>query len=132
MRKNWDVSRGNKAIKKLLQAGRRDVVRRFDEDVSSISQRQQLSRAKLSQEIRNNVVVGPGHEFQRDAPLGDCLLQLNYRLPYLGAGVVIEPRQDMRGAGHNCYAVFSKRSCHIDGGRKIGGSVVDARKDMAV
>jgi hypothetical protein len=124
--------RRNKAEKQLLQAGRRDMVRRFDEDVSSISQRQQLSRAKFSQEIRNNVVVGPSHEFQRNPLLGDRLLQMNYRLPYLGAGIVIEPGQDMRRARHNCYAVFSKRFCHIDGGREIAGSVVDARKDMAV
>ena len=92
-----------------------------------------LPAAKLSQEIRDDVVVGTGDEMR-----AECLVSAtDLAAVELSTAGFVDRSCDRAPAE---YAACRPRSshhrrqmlCHIDGGRDIGSSVIDARKDMAV
>jgi hypothetical protein len=76
-------------------------MRRLDQHIARIGKRKQMTRAKARGEIRRHVNIRTGNEPQCDSLLVENALQLLHGLPDCGAGIMIEPGQNMRRARHN-------------------------------
>lgn len=86
-----------------------------------------MSGAQTANKIRNDVDVSAGDEAQGDGLLIQNGLQVVDRLSDLWAGVVIEPRQDVRCAGHDRHAIVDRCACHGERHGDVCGAVIDAR-----
>jgi hypothetical protein len=108
------------------------MVRRLDQDVARIGERKHAAVAERRGKVRGDVDVGAGHEAQRQAFAVQCRLQVGGCLPDLRAAVMVDPGQDVRGAGDHGDAVVEESARHRQRHRQIGGAVVDAGQDVAM
>ena len=99
MGENGDITCRQQIEEKILQPGRGDVMRWFDEDISSVGQRQYSAAVQPPRHIGNDMGVCAGHEAQRDPALIQMTLELKGRQTDLGAVIIINAREDMRCAG---------------------------------
>ena len=132
MRQNWHIS-GNKNVEEeVLQPDRSDMVRRLDENIAGVGERQQMARTQPSYKVLDDVVVGAGNELQRNGMLIERQLQLSHGIDDLGAGVVVDTRKNVWRASNNRYAVIDKGACHLQRDRQITRTIVDARQNVAM
>jgi hypothetical protein len=90
------------------------MMRRFYEDISRVGQRQQMAAPEFCYEIRHDVIIGAGHQLERNPFLVQCLLQLLGGLADLRACIVIQSRQDMRRTGNDRHTVGHGSFGHLD------------------
>src|SRR5262249_3824300 len=108
-----DIASCQEVEKKLLQPHRRDMVRRLDQNVARIREGEKASGPEPSKKIRHHVHICTGHELEWNALPVERLLQCKCCFPDLGAGIVIEARQDVWRAGDNSYAVLDEQLRHL-------------------
>lgn len=111
----------------LTQPRRRHMMRWFDQDVTRVSQRQEMSGADLGHEIRDHVIVGTGHQRDGDACVVEHLLEGCNLLADEWSRVVVDAWQDVRGAGHDLDAVVGEGASHVDRHAKVACAIVDIR-----
>ena len=126
------VARNLQIEEHLIYPRRRDVVRRLDEDVARVGQRQHASVTELRNAVRCNVIVCPRNELQRNVRLVESSLQLADGGANPAIRVLIETGQNVRRACDHGDAVGDERARHIQCCVHIGRAVVDAREDVAV
>jgi hypothetical protein len=132
MGQNWRVSGADNAEQEVSQSGGRGVMRRFDENIARVGERQEVSPAEGCDKIRHDMVVRAGNEFQGDAALIEFFLQsLNGEADFR-ASVVKKSRQNMRCTGDNRDPVSDPGARHGNRCLEVRGSVVNARQYMAV
>ena len=83
-------------------------------------------------EIGDDVIVRACDEPERNPGIVEPGLQHRHRLPDLRAGIMIEARQDVRGARHAFDTLIHIGTGHRHGRAVVGRSVIDARKQMTV
>jgi hypothetical protein len=76
--------------------------------------------------------VGAGHQLQRDALAVELGLKRGDGLAYLGTGVVVNARHDVRRAGEHLDAAFRRLTRHGERHRQIGRAIVDAGEHVTV
>jgi hypothetical protein len=108
-----------------MRGGR--VVRRLDENVTRVAQREQPPGLEARDKIGHHMIVGAGNETQGNSFLIERVLQLLDGSPDLRTGVVVQARQNMWSAGDHRNAVSRPRPGHFESDAEIGGSVIDAR-----
>jgi hypothetical protein len=112
MGQNWNVSGCRQGEKEVLEPRRRHVMRRLDQHIPRVAERQQTACAETGYEIGDHVIVGTRSEAQCDARVVERMLQLRHGLADLRAGIVIKAGQNVRGAGDDKDAVSDGRSRH--------------------
>lgn len=87
-------------------------MRRFDQHVARISNRQNPPRTQSGDKIGRHMGVGASGQAKRNSALIECLLQIPDGLADAAAFVVIETGQDMRRAGHHGNTLGGSRLRH--------------------
>lgn len=126
-----EASRRN-AEEEIAETRRRGDVRRLDEDIAGVCEREEVTSTQRRDKIRNDVIVGASDELQRNAVSVQLFLKISNRVADIGAGVMIDAREDMRRAGHDGDAVRNPRARHGERDVQSFGPVVDAWQDMTV
>ena len=108
------------------------MMRRLDQNVSRVRQRQNPTGPQSADKIWRDVHIGTGNHAQWYSGLVDRELQVVDSSADRRAFIVVHARQDMRRCGHNGNAVGHERLRHAQGHRKICSAIVDAWKDMAM
>ncbi len=78
--------------KKLLQLGRRRVVRRLNQHVAGIGDGKELAGAKAGDEIRSHVNVRSSSQPKRDSFFIENILELQGGLPDSRTGIMVQSR----------------------------------------
>lgn len=107
-------------------------MRRFDENVVRISDRQQRSVTQAAHEIRCDVVVRTGEETEPHLRMIEVPLQVMNRDSNLGPRIIIKAGQYVRCAGYALYSLCYIRAGHVERNRKFVRPVVHARQYMAM
>jgi hypothetical protein len=116
----------------ILELHRGDVMRGLDQHVARVGERQQAAGSEAGREVRHHVDVGAGDELERDILPRKGQLQCLRCLANLGAAILVEPRQNVRRAGHDGDTVSRRQARHVQRRTKIPRTVVDARQQMAM
>jgi hypothetical protein len=132
MREDGDVAGHHKIEEEMLHPHRGDMMGRFDENIARVSQRQKAPGPEPGNKIRRHVHICTSDKTKGNALPIQGLLQCKRRLPDLWAGVMVEPRQDVRRAGDNGDPVGDVQLCHLHRDAPIGCTVIDAGENMAV
>lgn len=80
-------------------------MRRLNEYITGISERKQPPGAQSGDKIGTHVDIGARYETQRNCLRVKARLKLDGRLANRRTGIVVKPRQNMRRAGYNLYAL---------------------------
>jgi hypothetical protein len=132
MRKHRHVSGDRQVEEEVLQLRRRGVMRRLNQHVARISDRQELARSKSGNEVGGHVDIRTGDQAQRNSVLVERVLQRLSRLANRRPVIVVETRQDVRRTGKNSYALRNRRLGHRQRDGQIARAVVDSGQDMAM
>jgi len=108
------------------------MVRRFNQHVARVGERQQAAGTQARDEIGDHVDVGAGCKAQGNAFLVENALQALGGFAQRRAGVVVQSREDVRGAGYDRYALGDGGFRHVERNRKVARPIVDTRQDMAM
>lgn len=124
---------GNRQVEEeVLQLRRRGVMRRLDQHVARISDRQELARSKPGKEVGSHVDIRSGDQAQRNSVLIEHVLKRPGRLANRWTIIVIETRQDVRRTGKDRYALGDRSLGHRQRDGQIARPVVDPGQDMAM
>ena len=132
MSKDGVVARQTDVKEEVFKARRRHVVRRFDQHIQRIRERQKTPFFQAGHEVRGDVIIGAWHHFERNAGLVEALLQQNNSLPDFGAGVWVHAWHDMGSAGDAHDALLRKSTSHRQACLKIGCSVIETWQQMTM
>ena len=132
MGKHRHVSGNRQVEEKVLQLRRRGVMRRLNQHVARISDRQELTRSKPGNEVGSHVNVGAGDQAQRNSILVEHVLERLSRLANRRPLIVIETGQDVRRAGENRYPLGNRGLGHSPRDGQIARPVIDPGQDMAM
>ena len=114
MREDRDVARDEKLEERFVEPRRRNVMRRFDEQISGISERRQAPIAQAANHVGCDVNICADSQVQGDAIIIQMGLQALHLHPDLRAGIMIKSRQDMGCAGDNLDPVGNQCPCHFE------------------
>jgi hypothetical protein len=87
-------------------------MRRLDQHVTRIGNRQKPARPETGDEIGRHVDVRAGHEAKRNTVLVENVLKFADRFANRRAGIVVEAGQDMGRTGNNCDSLSHGRFRH--------------------
>jgi hypothetical protein len=90
MGENGDKTRHQQAEEKVLQMRGFGVMRRLDQHVARVAEREQPSGLKARNKIRHDVIVRAGNELEGNAFLIEGRLQLAERTPDLRTAIVVQ------------------------------------------
>ena len=129
---NRDIAGGDQVEEEVFELRRRGVVRRLDQHIAGIGQRNEPSGAQSGHEIRAHMHVRPGDETERDRLGVEPLLQRRHRLPDTRAVIMIKARQNVRRARHGLDALSDRRPGHRKRHANVARPVVEARQHVTV
>lgn len=126
------VARRHDAEEEVAETWWRGVMRRFDQHVATIGERQQMTTAQPCDEIRDDVVISAGYKLEGNVARPQFFLQILNRDPDVGSAVMEETGQDMGRAGQHRHPVRNRGARHCDSGFEIPCAIVDTRQNMTV
>jgi hypothetical protein len=132
MRKNGDVSRQEDTEKQILQPRRGAVMRRFRQRVGRISQCQKMPLLEARDKFRDDVIIRPRCQPERDCRVVEPALERGNRPADLRPVIMIEARKNVRGTGDSLNPLIHQGPRHIERHPVIQGTVVDSRQQMAM
>ena len=127
-----DDAGGHQLEHHAFEVGRGHVVRRFQQQVARTGQGRDAAAADALEQAQVQVHVGTFDQAQGDAFLIQLRLQGGDGRHDAVAGVVVQARVDVRGAGHRGDAVGGGHARHVQRHGQIGGAVVDGRQQVVV
>ncbi len=107
-------------------------MRRLDQHVARIGQRQQAAATQAGDEIGSHMNVRTGDQAKGNFLFVENHLQVVNSQADGGAGVMIQSREDVRCAGHDRYALRDRRPRHIERHGQVAGPVVDPGQYVAM
>lgn len=109
---HWNIPRRHDAKEQIAQTGGRRMVRRLDQYVSAVGEGEKMAATQCRDKIGNHVIIGAGHQAQRNGSGVEFLLQLLNSEANIGTAVMVEARQDMRRAGKRRHALGDRGARH--------------------
>ena len=104
----------------------------FNQDITRIGDRQQPARLQARHKIGRHMGIGPGGQFEENFfPIKD-FLETTHGLADRGAGIMVEPGEDVRSASDDRDPIPDESARHLDGNAKIRSTIIYSGEDMAV
>ena len=107
-------------------------MRRLDQHITGIGQRNEPSGAQSGHEIGAHMHVRPGDEPQPDGLGVEPLLQRRDRLPDRRSLIMIKAGQNMGRARHGLDALGNRRLGHRQRHRQVARPVVEPRQHVTM
>lgn len=104
MREDRDIAGRQETKETLVDARGGDMVRRLEQDISRIGERQQPARPQAPDQIGNDMHIGARHQAQIYPGLVQMALQSRDRRTDVRTAIVPDARHDMRRAGLHSHA----------------------------
>lgn len=104
------------------------MVRRLDEDIARVPQRQQVAALQPPDKIRDDVIIGTGHQPQPNALAIESKLQLAHSRTNQRPAVIIDPGHNVRRAGDMRDPVGDQGPGHVERDIEVSGPVIYARQ----
>ena len=132
MCQNRHITSRHQIKQRGLKSRRWYMARQFDESVSRLSNRQEVTAPKAVHPTGGEVHIGPGNETKFNVFPNEFSLKFNDSVANFHAGIGVDPRHDVRSTRDNGDAIGDVRSRHGERCLEIRCAIIQARQDMAM
>ena len=108
------------------------MMRRFDQNVSGLSKRQEMPALQFSRKAGHYMIVRTAYKLEWNACPVDPGLQLPNRLPDLRTAIMVKARQNVRRASDALHPLTGIGPRHRQRHFVIAGSIVYSGKKVTV